>query len=272
MYTRFVTGLGRSKNQIQSSTPLTDDQIRTVAPSVFAEGAWNGVSDKYTFLPTSVTLESMRKNGFEPFFVAETKPRKDEKKGFTKHMIRYRQTSDISCQGDVKEIIHVNSHDRTSQDVLMGGFFRSVCANGCFVGTLLEDIKVRHTGDVSDNIIEGAYTIINQFDKVDEALDILKSKELDFQTQMAFAKAATIMRYPDKEELPVDPRKVLIARRIEDRGTDAYTVYQRIQENLVRGGVGGVTGRLTRAITGINEMTKLNKALFDLALCIAKEV
>jgi hypothetical protein len=271
MYTRFTTGM-RARNQIQSNTPLTDDQIRQVAPSVFAEGAWDGVSDRYTFLPTSVTLEAMRKNGFEPFFVAETKPRKEEKQGFTKHMIRYRQVGDIASQGEVKEVIHINSHDRTSQDVLMGGFFRTACANGCFIGTLMEDIKVRHSGNVSDDIIEGAYTIINQFGKVDEALEIMKCKSLPAQAQESFARAATIMRYPDKEELPVEPRKVLFARRPDDTGSDVYTVYQRIQENLVRGGVTGVTGRVTRGLTGINEMTKLNKALFDLAHNIAKSL
>lgn len=272
MYTRFTSGM-KARNQLQSNTPLTDDQIRQVAPSVFAEGAWEDVSDRYTFLPTSVTLEAMRKNGFEPFFVAETKPSKEGKQGFTKHMIRYRQVGDIASQGEVKEIIHINSHDRTSQDVLMGGFFRTACANGCFIGTLMEDIKVRHSGNVADNVIEGAYTIINQFDKVDEALEIMKSKNLPALAQESFAKAATIMRYPGKDELPVDPHRVLTAtRRTDDLGSDVYTVYQRIQENLVRGGVQGVTGRLTRGVNGITEMTKLNKALFDLALSIAKEV
>jgi hypothetical protein len=271
MYTRFTSGL-KGRNTLQSDTPLTDEQIMQVAPSVFAEGAWQEVSDKYTFIPTHVTLNEMRKNGFEPFFVAETKARIAGKQGFTKHMLRYRHINDINSQGEVKEIIHVNSHDRTSQDVLMAGFFRSVCANGCFAGTLLQDIKVRHYGNTSDRIIEGAYEIIENFGQVEGAMDLMKSKALNKPSQLAFAQAALVLKYPDKEELPVEPATALSLRRLEDEGDSVYLVYQRLQENLIKGGIPGSNGRMTRGVKGINEMTKLNKALFDLAHNIAKSL
>lgn len=62
MYTRFTSSM-KNRNQLQSATPLTDEQIMQVAPSIFAEAPWEEVSDKYTFIPTSVTLAAMRKEG-----------------------------------------------------------------------------------------------------------------------------------------------------------------------------------------------------------------
>lgn len=266
MYTRLTSSM-KAKNQIQSNTPLTDDQIRQVAPSIFATNPWQEVSDKYTFIPTSETLSAMRAAGFEPFFVAETKPRNGDKQGFTKHMIRYRQAHNILSSGEVPEIIHINSHDRSSANLLMGGFFRTACANGCFAGTLLEDVRVRHSGDVSGNVIEGAYEIIQQFDQVEEALDLMKTKQLDRHQQLAMANTALVLRYPDKEEIKVEPHSALYTRRQEDTDNSVYTTFQKLQENLIKGGVAGI-----RQVKGINEVTKLNKALFDLALTIAKNV
>ena len=62
---------------------------------------------------------------------------------------------------------------------------------------------------------------------------------------------------------------VLQARRWEDRKGDLWTTFNRIQENLVRGGVSGrgATGRrmTTREVAGVNENVKLNRALWSLA-------
>lgn len=264
MYTRFTSSM-KNRNQLQSATPLTDEQIMQVAPSIFAEAPWEEVSDKYTFIPTSVTLAAMRKEGFEPFFVAETKSRLEGKQGFTKHMIRYRRADKINSSAEVPEVIHINSHDRSSADILMAGFFRAACANGCFAGTLLEDVRVRHAGNTSGRIIEGSYEIIKQFDKVDEALDLMKSKNMDRQQQLALANTALVLRYPNKEVIDVDPAKALYTRRQEDVGDSVYTTFQKLQENLIKGGVAGI-----RQVKGIQEVTKLNKALFDLSLAVAK--
>jgi len=46
----------------QNLRPLDDEQLRAVAPSVFASQAWNGVSEKYSFLPTSAVVSRMREN------------------------------------------------------------------------------------------------------------------------------------------------------------------------------------------------------------------
>ena len=55
---------------LRSPVPLTDDQIRLVAPSIFAEEAHDSRSDRYTYIPTSVVLNKLRSEGFQPFMVS----------------------------------------------------------------------------------------------------------------------------------------------------------------------------------------------------------
>jgi len=57
-------------------------------------------------------------------------------------------------------------------------------------------------------------------------------------------------------------------RRFEDRGNDLWTTFNRIQENLMRGGLSGHNrnGRrlTTRPIAGVSENVRLNRALWTL--------
>ncbi|HDF2329245.1 TPA: DUF932 domain-containing protein [Morganella morganii] len=65
---------------------------------------------------------------------------------------------------------------------------------------------------------------------------------------------------------PVTEEQVLQARRWEDKKDDLWTVYQRLQENLIKGGLSGHTNKgkrsHTRAVTGIDGDIRLNKALW----------
>ncbi len=59
------------------------------------------------------------------------------------------------------------------------------------------------------------------------------------------------------------------AKRSEDRASDLWTTFNRVQENMTKGGVHGRnhTGRrvTTRPINGIDQNVKVNRALWVLA-------
>ncbi|MNG31048.1 hypothetical protein D3C84_1167890 [compost metagenome] len=58
-------------------------------------------------------------------------------------------------------------------------------------------------------------------------------------------------------------------RRAEDRASDLWTTFNRVQENTIKGGLRGRNkqGRrtTTRAVNGIDQDVKLNRALWVLA-------
>ena len=99
---------------LRSDSPLSDDQIRRVAPSIFAEAPHESRSQRYTYIPTATMLTELRKEGFQPFMVTQTRTRHEDRRDYTKHMIRLRHASQINARGEANEIILLNSHDGTS--------------------------------------------------------------------------------------------------------------------------------------------------------------
>jgi len=259
----------RNPTSIRTTSPLTDDQIARVAPSIFASDAHESRSDRYAYIPTIEVLKSLRKEGFEPFMACQTRVRNVEKREHTKHMIRLRRADRIMDK-EANEIILLNSHDGTSSYQMMAGVFRFVCANGLVCGDTMADFKVRHSGDVVNNVIEGAYKVVDQFKSVDEQRESMQGIILRPQQQLALAHAALAYRYDPKDgPAPITADTVLRARRSEDRSPDLWTTFNRVQENLIKGGLPGrnAKGRptTTRAVGGIDQDVKLNRALWVLS-------
>lgn len=264
-----------SSNQFafRSNEPLTNDQIARYAPSVLAEEAHESRGERYAFIPTIHVLEGLRKEGFQPFEVRQTKCRDEGKRDFTKHLIRLRHADAITSQGEVPEIVLLNSHDGTSSYQLLAGLFRFVCQNGLIAGDICNDIRVRHSGRVVDDVIEGSYRVLDNIRLVQDRVEQYRAIDLAPEEQNAFAQSAALLRW-DEDKVPVDAERILAVRRWEDRKTDLWTTFNRAQENLLNGGLRGrtTTGKrtTTRAVGGVNENVRLNKALWTLADSLAR--
>lgn len=264
-----LSALRMSKaSTLRSNAPLSDDQIIRVAPSIMAEEKHSSRGDRYGFIPTLSVLNGLRGEGFQPYEVRQTRVRDESKREHTKHMIRMRHPDALKTKDGFGEIILLNSHDGSSSFHLMSGFFRLVCANGMIAGDICEAIKVRHTGNVVDNVIEGSFKVIDGMQDVSDAIETYSSIDLNNEEAKIFAHAALSLRY-DEGKAPVEPIQIIQPRRFEDRKPDLWTTFNRVQENLIRGGVPGVsaTGRRmrTREVGGVTENVKLNKALWTLA-------
>ena len=66
-------------------------------------------------------------------------------------------------------------HDGLSSYRLYAGLYRLVCSNGFFAGEEYEDVKVRHSGDVVGNVIEGTYSIIDTAKQLINVADKMSS-------------------------------------------------------------------------------------------------
>jgi hypothetical protein len=252
----------------RSDRPLSDEQIAWVAPSIFAQGKHHSRSHRYTYIPTSEILRGLRHEGFKPFMVCQARVRDEGKRKYTKHMLRLRHASQINGE-EANEIILLNSHDGSSSYQMMAGMFRFVCANGIVCGDTLHDVRVRHNGDAVNTIIDGAYSVLESFETVGEQLEEMKSLTLNEGEQKAFARAALTLKYEDSEAAPITERDLLTPRRFSDRASDMWTTFSRVQENLIKGGIRGrnksARSLTTRAVTGIDQNVKLNRALWVLA-------
>lgn len=264
---RLSSRFGRNSTAIRSELPLTDDQIRQVAPSIFADAPHESRSARYTYIPTGQVLAGLRKEGFEPFYACQTRTRDSDRRDYTKHMLRLRHASQINGK-EAQEIVLLNSHDGSSSYQMLSGVFRFVCSNGMVCGDTFEDIRVPHKGQIIDNVIEGAYTVLNDFDEVQGQVEGMKALTLSPDAQQAFGRAALTLRY-DQDAAPITENQLLRSRRIEDTGADLWRTFNRVQENMIRGGLRGrnAQGRATstREVQGIDSSIKLNRALWVLA-------
>ena len=226
-------------------------------------------------------LRGLRQEGFDSFMVAQGASRVEGKAEFTKHMIRLRHAGDPSGQQQARpeanEIILINSHDGASSYQMMAGLFRFVCCNGLVVGEVLEDIRIPHKGNVQGEVIEGAFRVLDEFEQVGERAQAMKALQLAPPDQLAFANAALALRFGEGgseqgeaiRPPPVTAEQLNEARRAEDVGASLWSTFQRVQENVMRGGQPGrsVQGRrqTTRPVGSIDRGVSLNRALWMLA-------
>ncbi|HBP6800096.1 TPA: DUF945 domain-containing protein [Pseudomonas aeruginosa] len=255
---------------LRSESPLSDDQIRAVAPSIFAEAPHESRSERYSYIPTATVLQELRGEGFEPFMVCQTRVRRDDRRDFTKHMIRLRHASQIDARGEANEIILLNSHDGTSSYQMLAGMFRFVCQNGLVCGDTVADVRVHHKGDVAGQVIEGAYEVLHGFEQAQASREAMRAVTLDGGEAEVFARAALALKYDDPaKSAPITERQVLAPRRLDDNHADLWSVFNRTQENLIRGGLLGRGGngrrQRTRPVQGIDQDLRLNRALWLLA-------
>ncbi len=266
---------------------MSEDEMRKVAPSIFAVEAHESRSERFQPIPTIEVLRGLMREGFMPVGARQARCRDESRKDFTKHMIRLRRLDDgkdYSVGDTVFEIILKNANDGTAAYDLMAGLFRIVCKNSLVSQTgTLDSLKVRHSGTaegVQGKVIEGTYEVLRNAEAALAAPADWSGIQLDKDEKMIIAEAAHVLRFDQESNLAqaIDPARFLTTKRVADRGNDLWTQFNVVQENVIRGGLHGTTqddqGRRrnvsTRAVKGIDQDVKLNKALWLVAQRMAE--
>lgn len=269
----------------RNQTPLTLEEIGQRAPSALATRPFDAMSAKYTYVPTLGVIEAMIAAGFQPFSAVQSRTRIVGKGDFTKHLLRFRR-DDVGALvvGDViPEVILINSHDGTSAYKLIAGLYRLVCSNGMMVSDgEIDAINVTHKGDIVGEVIEGSHRLIADTQKSLGTVRNWTQLQLTVGEQHAFAESAHTLRFADSEgkvTTPVTPTQLLEPRRREDVGSDLWHTLNRVQENVIAGGLHAIQrdaeGRRvrrvsTRRINGIDQDVRINRALWQLASRMAE--
>jgi len=183
---QLASTFSRTSPVLRSSTPLSDEQLRRVVPSIFAEDKHQSRSSRYTYIPTIDVVHGLQKEGFYPFMACQSRTRDEEKRQHAKHMLRLRHV-DQRAGAQANEIILLNSHDGSSSYQMLAGVFRFVCRNGMVCGNIMQDIRVPHKGDIVGDVIDGAIRVLDDFDIIDDNIAQMQSLRLDQDEQIHFA-------------------------------------------------------------------------------------
>lgn len=123
-----------------------------------------------------------------------------------------------------------------------------------------------------DEIIEASYQVIENAPMIAQNIGEFKGIELNPEEREVFAQAATLLMYDAPNKVPYSPQRLLQPKRRHDNGKDLWTTYNVVQENIMKGGISGMTfdkknrprRTLTRPVKSIDRNVKLNKALWTL--------
>lgn len=232
---------------------LTDDQIMEVCPAIFTKGAAPYMSSSYRPAPSNAMIQTFRDQGYVPVQASQVNSRKAKDLPYAAHTVRFAHESALDMGDSRFEIILVNSHDAITSLRLYSGVFRMVCNNGLVAGDMFESYKIRHSGeDFYARVAAAASGLLKDGPKMSERLEKYRSIELGLQARVELATRIHAVRYPgaDQSKLetraPIDPAQLLTPRRGEDKADDLWTVFNVIQENVVRGGIEGFRGARDR--------------------------
>src|SRR5665213_1476153 len=258
---------------------LADDQIRALAPSVFAASPLPDVSQRYAFVPTAQIVSRLRESGWSPVVASEQIVRLDNRRGFQKHLLRFQRSDVQPVAGEYSpELVLINSHDRSSAYQLHAGLFRFVCGNGMIIAdATFERVSIRHSGFTPDEVIDASFKLLDRVPAITARVDAFKQRQLNDSEIVTFAEAALRLRFEDVKNAPINPHRLLDCRRDADEGNDLWHVFNRVQEHLLRGGQrdwlrkreDGRRFPRTRAISGLDQNIRLNRALWNLAERVA---
>jgi hypothetical protein len=266
-----VTDLSFSAHAYAFQEAMSLDAIRRGAPAVFAQSAHECTTAKYTFIPTERVLHGLMTAGFIPVQANQARSRRPGHEQHARHVVRLRRRFETNQLKDsLTEIVFLNSQYGSSAYQLRLGIFRAVCTNGLIVSrAALAACYVAHRGDIVEEVVAAALGLTEHFEELAASIDRMEQRVLEPAEQVGFAERALAIRYPDRACSGMQPSQLLLCRREQDAGADLWRVYNRVQENLLRGGLSrrSATGRLTRTrrITSIREDVRINGALWDAA-------
>lgn len=239
--------MNTSNDLIHANGILTESQIRYVAPSVYATHRNQArTSDRYSFLSTAEIIKPLQQEGWQVVGVNTTKPRYALVEGapapqhFARHMVvlaHQRDLENYSYSKVCPRVILTNSHDGSSACRLSAGLFRAACANGLVIADgVVQSQVIRHSRTTVERAVLAAIYLRDQSQNALNRVEAFSATQLDYSEQIGFAARAIGIRYGQEEEVSVRPHDILRARREEDQGNDLWRTFNRVQENIIRGG------------------------------------
>ena len=262
---------------------ITKDQIREIAPLVFADAPTNpDLSKRYLFVNTETIIDDLNKLGWLPVQAAQRKSRGNGTI-FSKHMVAF-QNPDIKIKGEggddsFPRIIMTNSHDGMQAFKFSVGIFRLVCSNGLVVADeQFSEFKIKHKGYTFGELREVVNQAVEDLPNKVQVLNDMKSRTLTSEEKNKLALDAMLIRAgitPDSEKAKAfnydeeTIEDILDPKREEDKGDDLWRVFNVIQEKITQGdfhaALTGAKVRKVRKIKSFEKDLKVNKELFKLA-------
>jgi hypothetical protein len=188
----------------------------------------------------------------------------------TTHQIVFRrQNQEVHIGGVCPEFHLFNNHAALKRAIMRAGFYRFICGNGLVVavpGAVDVRFSVVHKDNAAFDFEVAFEYAMMELGHATDQIETWSDVHLNFIQQQEFAAKAVLIRNHDDPfySKHFDAHEFLTRRRPEDQGNSLWTVFNVVQENIIKGGVQGVA-RNTRPITQVAEVQRINEGLWQLA-------
>lgn len=238
------------------------------------------VSKNYGFIDTKIVQYELEKLGFILEKTVINKVRKPEKLGYQRHRLVFNHPDFFIDPSNKFQLLVQNSHDGSESLRLNLGVYRLICANGLIKGDTKFSIKIKHSKNSINEFLRNIEFFISQINTEKDKIVAMQNKQLnkdqinDLKNKVFDLKFGQFIVDKTKEnkKVIVELDTIDTIRRIEDQNNDLYSVLNRIQESIIRGGIkyqieqnNTVKNFSTRKVNSIKENTRLNQELFNLA-------
>ena len=235
------------------------NSLRERVPAIFTKTPSPKVSNRYSFADSEYYLQKFID---ADWFIHSA--RQVSKSEYAPHQVILRN-KDIATVGDLlPQLIFTNSHNGIKKMTMDTGIYRLVCSNGLVVPTsITQSLSIKHIdlGDsTTDTIVNSFYEkipiIMNNIDRMRNK--ILTNDEIDNFTYNALQ-----IRFINA--IGININDVVKPLRIEDYSDDLWTVFNVVQEKIIRGGIQLPSKRHSRPINNFVNDNDINTKLWQLA-------
>jgi len=274
LYRDLLTSIGYKVASIE--------EIAKFSPAAFSPNESPKVSDRYSFVPTIELLEAFDKLGWTPTYT-----RQNGSGAYARHMVRLTNPDlgfmDLKSDKVKPQIVLDNSHNGMSPAQLHMGLFRLVCTNGLVVAMpgMFTSVKLRHVGIDMHELKQLLEVVANQYTNIGKHIGDMQQITVNQDQREEFVIKAIAAREPHvfiKEDGTIDikkattiikPTQIIEPLRSEDKKEDLWTLFNIVQERLVKGEFERQTmnGRRTkpRGINNASRHINFNIKLWQLA-------
>lgn len=227
--------------------------------------------DTYRFIDTKEIITQAERAGWTLLDAKSSKVKKQSKMGYEAHLLTFGNESlptiAKGTNSESRPLLYViNSHDATRALRGLLGVLRIACLNGIMAGTAFKEFRAAHTGDVTNKVRQGFEYLLDsvpaEIARVNElsGIQLTQDAALDYLNKLAQERLSTSRHEVVSISVPTPSR-------VQDIGYDAYTVLNRGQEMLIRGGIkyytkddqNKIRAGSTRRIYSIPQSLTLNK-------------
>lgn len=268
---------------------LTNDQILAKAPAVFAHDYAEDLSNKYGNFNSAQAIEVMNDYGYGVTQAAQVKGRTETANSHGQHLMAFAKRYEVSAFVEEQpEIIFYNSHDGKSSMKLFAGVYRFICSNGIIAGDGFDQKMVHYKSNL-DSFEDLLKYTANKLHDISTATTMMKNITPHPIQAETFARKALETRYDycgknqdnmlNNGKVAFDDRSInqaLTPIRVQDEAKDAWTIFNRVQEAVMRGnfdvlgtrkshGHKFVGYKESKKLTSIKQNVAVNRQLWDIA-------